>query len=119
MNHRFPSSVYLVGEEPDARFTLANERTFLAWITFGLGMISLGVALESFALALEPHCRIAASVLLIVVGAFIPVQAWAGWKRVERALRLGMPLPSMVHGLVIAGCVVMAGVLVGIGVVLQ
>ncbi|MES2867295.1 MULTISPECIES: YidH family protein [Microbacterium] len=28
---RFPASVYGQGAEPDARFTLANERTELAW----------------------------------------------------------------------------------------
>jgi hypothetical protein len=29
---RFPRRVYQLGSEPDPRFTLANERTFLAWI---------------------------------------------------------------------------------------
>ena len=33
---RFPKAVYGVGAEPDPRFTLANERTFLAWIRTAL-----------------------------------------------------------------------------------
>ncbi|NLT31088.1 MAG: DUF202 domain-containing protein, partial [Propionibacterium sp.] len=33
---RFPKSVYSTGTEPDPRFTLANERTYLAWIRTSL-----------------------------------------------------------------------------------
>jgi putative membrane protein len=35
-DRRFPRSVFSRGTEPDARFTLANERTFLAWIRTAL-----------------------------------------------------------------------------------
>ena len=37
------------GEEPDPRFTLANERTFLAWIRTSLGLMAGAVAMEAFA----------------------------------------------------------------------
>ena len=33
---RWPSRVYAHGHEPDPRFSLANERTFLAWIRTAL-----------------------------------------------------------------------------------
>ncbi|HET9290174.1 MAG TPA: DUF202 domain-containing protein, partial [Actinomycetes bacterium] len=33
--------------EPDYRFTLANERTFLAWIRTSLALLAGGVALHS------------------------------------------------------------------------
>ncbi|MBM4509720.1 DUF202 domain-containing protein, partial [Rhodococcus hoagii] len=31
------------GEDPDPRFTLANERTYLAWVRTGLGLIAAAV----------------------------------------------------------------------------
>ena len=37
------------GDEPDPRFTLANERTFLAWVRTSLGLVAGSVALETFA----------------------------------------------------------------------
>ena len=36
-----------LGEAPDYRFSLANERTFLAWIRTALGFLAAGVALIS------------------------------------------------------------------------
>ena len=33
-----------VGEDPDPRFTLANERTFLAWIRTAMALIGGGLA---------------------------------------------------------------------------
>ena len=32
-----------LGEAPDYRFSLANERTFLAWIRTALGFLAAGV----------------------------------------------------------------------------
>ena len=90
---RFPRSVYGRGTEPDARFTLANERTFLAWVGAGLALISVGVGLETLALSLPPAFRSAASALLILGGMLCPGQAWFGWARVEKALREQRPLP--------------------------
>ncbi|MGO1317490.1 MAG: YidH family protein [Cellulomonadaceae bacterium] len=91
---RFPRALYARGSEPDARFSLANERTFLAWVGAGLALISVGVGLESLALNLEPHLRLAAAAVLVLGGTACPVQAWFGWRRVEGALREGRPLPS-------------------------
>ena len=68
-DRRFPASVYSRGTEPDARFTLANERTFLAWIRTALAFLAGGVALEVLGLDLHPGFRVAASLLLVAVGA--------------------------------------------------
>ncbi|TQO19384.1 uncharacterized protein DUF202 [Rhodoglobus vestalii] len=68
---RFPRRVYGAGSEPDARFSLANERTFLAWIRTALALISAGVALEAFVLPIAPAFRLGASLLLILLGVVV------------------------------------------------
>lgn len=116
---RFPQSVYSRGEEPDARFTLANERTFLAWIRTALALMAAGVALEALGLGLQAGLQLAASVILMVTGILAPVQAWFGWARNERALRENTPLPSPMLALPVILAVALAGVLVLLGLVLR
>jgi Predicted membrane protein len=114
-DRRFPASVFTVGAEPDARFSLANERTFLAWIRTALALLAGGVALEALGLGIHPGFRLAAS-LLLLAGLLTPAQAWLDWKRTERALRLGTPLPSAPPILPLTIIVFAVGVLVLIGV---
>lgn len=114
---RFPTSVYRHGEEPDARFSLANERTFLAWIRTSLALIAGGVALEALAPGLHPGFRLAASLILVVAGILAPLQAWIGWARSERALRLNTPLPSAALSLPVGIAVLAAGVLVLLSII--
>jgi putative membrane protein len=109
---RFPRQLYTVGTEPDARFSLANERTFLAWIRTALALIAGGVALEALALGLHPGLRLAASIVLVVAGLATPIQAWFGWVRVEKALRLNKPLPSPLLSAPLGIAVVLVGILV-------
>lgn len=118
-DRRFPASVFGQGTEPDARFTLANERTFLAWIGTSLALISVGVAMESLALDLHPGFRLAASLVLMLAGLVSPVQAWFGWMAVERSLRLGRPLPASFLAPPLAVAVAVAGVLVTAAVLLR
>lgn len=116
---RFPGSVFRHGAEPDARFTLANERTYLAWIRTSLALLAGGVALEALGLGMHPGLRLAASIILICAGIATPIQAWFGWARAEHALRLSRPLPSEALALPIGLAVVAAGILVFLGVVVQ
>lgn len=116
---RFPHSVFGRGDEPDVRFSLANERTFLAWTRTSLALLAGGVALEVLGLDLQPHLRLAASLLLIALGTLLPLMAWGEWAGTERALRLDRPLPQPPMGLVLAVGVVTAGVLVGLAVLLR
>ncbi len=115
---RFPAHVYGRGEEPDARFSLANERTFLAWITAALALISVGIGLEALVPGLHPGFRKAAAVVLIVSGLAAPIQAWFGWVRVERAMRESRPLPAPVLAPWLAVAVAVAGVLVLLGILI-
>ncbi|MCC2334791.1 YidH family protein [Cellulomonas wangsupingiae] len=112
---RFPRWVYDVGTEPDARFSLANERTFLAWARTGLALLAGGVALEALALPVEPGLRLAAAVVLVVLGTLAPAVAWWGWVSTERAMRRGDPLPAPVGFVLLVAGVGVAGVLVLVG----
>ena len=116
-DRRFPLSVYSRGSEPDARFSLANERTFLAWISAGLALISVGVGLESLALGLQPGFRAAAALVLVLGGIACPAQAWFGWAQVETALREGRALPFAPLVVVLPFVVAVAGILVLLGLV--
>ena len=72
---RFPRHVFEAGTEPDPRFTLANERTFLAWIRTALALVAAGVALEALALPLQPALRFTASMILLALGLVVPTLA--------------------------------------------
>ncbi|HYH23960.1 MAG TPA: DUF202 domain-containing protein [Blastococcus sp.] len=116
---RFPRSVYGVGDEPDPRFSLANERTFLAWIRTSLALSAAGVALEALDLPIAPGLRLACALLLVGLGILGPVQAWTGWAATERAMRRGRPLPSPLLSPVIAVGTLVAGVLLMLGFLLR
>lgn len=82
------------GSTPDYRFSLANERTFLAWIRTSLAILAGAVAIDQ----LTPHIapapvRIALCVMLAVVGAVLAVQAYARWSAQEQAMRHKLELP--------------------------
>lgn len=118
-DRRFPRSVYRHGSEPDARFTLANERTFLAWIRTALAFLAGGIALELLGLDLHAGLRLAASLVLVLTGLVAPVLAWIGWARTERALRLARPLPASPSGVVLGTAVTAAGALVLLAILLR
>jgi putative membrane protein len=115
---RFPRRVYGAGEEPDARASLANERTFLAWIRTGLALAAAGVALEAVDLPVAGAPGRGAALVLVALGTVTPVLAWTRWAAVERALRLRRALPSSFLGPVVAVGAAVAGLLVLIGLVL-
>ncbi|MGP6173190.1 YidH family protein [Corynebacterium sp. A21] len=100
------------GEEPDPRFTLANERTFLAWIRTALAFMAGGVALAAFPVEHVPELfRTGLAVFLIAVGVLIALGAAFRWLRIERAMRHQRPLPAPAIIPVLAGSAVMASVL--------
>jgi putative membrane protein len=81
------------GSEPDPRFTLANERTFLAWTRTTLALMATGLAVVEF-LHSEPRAvRLAIGGPLVVLAGVVALRSYGRWEAVERALRLGRPLP--------------------------
>ena len=110
---RRPRSVYGVGSEPDPRFSMANERTALAWVRTALGVVAAGIGLTTVTrLASLPRVLDLLAATLCLLGAVLAAAGVAGWRRKERALRLGEPMPAPVALPWLAlGVVVVSGVL--------
>lgn len=115
MSRRFPQSLYSTGAEPDPRFSLANERTFLAWVRTSLALLAAGVALEALQIPVSPGFRLASALVFVALGVLAAVQAWVGWYRTERSMRLNRALPGPSVGLVIVLGVIVAVVLLTLG----
>jgi len=92
---RKPASVYGVGSEPDPRFSLANERTALAWLRTGLALVAGGVALTTLGTIADSGALLdVVAAIACLAGGSLAVGALVGWRRAERALRLRQPLPA-------------------------
>ena len=102
------------GTEPDPRFTLANERTFLAWIRTSLAMVAGGIAVEAFTSELFiPEVRKTVAVLLLLLGLVTGGGSFFRWLNVERAMRHQAPLPvPLIAPILAAGGAVVAAVLI-------
>jgi putative membrane protein len=107
---------------PDYRFSLANERTLLAWLRTALALVAGGVALTQFAPDLGvPGASSVVSVALLVAGLLTALAGHRRYVRNERAISADEPLPvspaaAWVTGLV-ALLVVALLVLVVVGTV--
>ena len=105
---RWPTAVYGTGREPDPRFSLANERTFLAWIRTALALLAGGVAVDAIDLSLSPVLHRGLAALLVTLGLVCALASWLRWARAERAMRRVEPLPSSRLSVLLAGALVVA-----------
>jgi len=87
----FPDDPRRVGKDPDYRFTMANERTFLAWIRTALALAAGGLGavtiLDDF--TGEEFLGLGLLALSFATAA----TAYRRWALNERAMRLDEPLP--------------------------
>jgi putative membrane protein len=90
--------------EPDARFTFANERTFLAWARTALAFVAAGLAIVQLLPPFPgvPWGRRLLGIPLIVIGGVIAVVGYSQWSRNQRSLRNGEPIPRSVLPRVLA-----------------
>lgn len=107
------------GEEPDPRFTFANERTFLAWHRTALALIGAGLAVSQLLPEFDLPGGALLGLPLILLGGLLAFTSYGRWAANQRALRLGLPLPThwvnQVIGIVIGVGAVVAAVLVIVG----
>jgi putative membrane protein len=85
---------------PDYRFTLANERTFLAWIRTALAFAAGGLAVIGFIPDFLGAEALALS--LLILSAVVAGGAYRRWILNEDAMRRDEPLPASVLPRVIA-----------------
>jgi putative membrane protein len=109
------------GTEPDARYTFANERTFLAWSRTALALVVAGLGIVQL-LPPFPHVpwgRHLIGVPLIALGAVVAGAGYAEWTRNQRALRRGDPVPHSIMPAVLAVTIACIAVIAAIVLLLS
>jgi putative membrane protein len=106
-------------DEPplDYRFTLANERTFLAWIRTSLGLLAGGVAVHTLVQPFRIRgVRTTIALGCIVLAVILATGAYTHWRGVEEAMRARRPLPrtAMVPLLAVGVAVISAVACIGL-----
>lgn len=116
----FPSDddgIRAVGDEPDYRFTLANERRFLAYVRTALAFFAAGTAILSFFDQVIGH-RVLVVVIgsgLYALGLFTAATCYWRWRQLESAMRRGAPLPFSVVPPVITGSLILLAAVAFVG----
>ena len=87
----FPRDPTTVGDDPDYRFTLANERTFLAWVRTALALSAGG--LLALTVLDEVRGEEFLGIGLLAISFLTAATAYRRWALNERAMRLNVPLP--------------------------
>ncbi len=82
--------------EPDYRFTLANERTFLAWLRTALALLAAGIAVHQLGEPLRPAwARTALSLVCLLMATAASLGGVLRWRSVQRAMRRQADLPLL------------------------
>jgi putative membrane protein len=108
------------GEEPDYRFSLANERTFLAWVRTALALLAGGVLLEQIATHLGPHAvLVSLATALAALAALLSGLAYVHWRASEIAMRNHDKLPGTMAIPLLTGTLVVVCAVISMLLLLQ
>ena len=99
--------------EPDYRFTLANERTFLAWVRTALALLAGAVAVNEFApsFSFPGGGKLLAGILAITSIASVGGAALR-WRTTQQAMRCDAPLPPAIMPWLLAAGIILIGLVV-------
>ena len=100
------------GQEPDYRFTLANERTYLAYLRTSLACYAGGLSAVQF-LDLGPDRLVAKiiGVILVCAGIVTTAGAFRRWQLNQAAMREGARLPVTRLPLMLGATIAVVGLL--------
>lgn len=119
-NTAVPTPDPLAEQEIDYRFTLANERTFLAWMRTALGLLAGGVAVHTL---VQPFhlagFRKAIALSCLVLAVIVAVGAYGHWRRAGIAMRRGHPLPNTVMVPVLSAGIAVVALLAAVAVLVR
>jgi putative membrane protein len=99
-----------VNDDPDPRYSLANERTFLAWIRTSLGLLAAAAGLLAIDLPWPAGVVRSMSILLGAAAGFSAFASWDRWRKVERAIAEGQAAPPPRVHVVLAVAVAVSAV---------
>jgi putative membrane protein len=106
--------------EPDYRFTLANERTFLAWIRTALALLAGAIAVVSLVPSFGYQgARTGIGVVLALLGIAVSAGSARHWQRNQKAMRRGADLPRSRMPAIVAGALAVLAVLIAILLLLR
>lgn len=104
----------------DARFTLAAERTVLAWIRTALGFIAGGVAIVYVAPDLrESWLEAVLGAVMVLLGCAIAITGGLRWRRTTRVLRSGGEMPGPSSVLFVVAAIVVLSVMIVMAILIQ
>lgn len=102
----------VIDEDPDVRFSYANERTFLAWNRTALAMVTAGLAVTQLLPPFEvPGGRRMIGLPLILIGTLVAIASFFQWQRNEAAMRAHRPLPKSILPALVAAVVALSAVI--------
>jgi putative membrane protein len=77
--------------EPDVRFSLANERTLLAYQRTAIGLVAGAIAVAHF---FDDDISVVLAVALLLTGVVAAFGGYVQFRRVDEAIRTGRPVGS-------------------------
>ena len=103
--------------EPDYRFTMANERTFLSWQRTALGLLAAAVALVQLVPEMTvPGARRLLGIGLVLLAILTSGMGLVRWQQADHAMRRGDPLPRHPSPVYLAAGLILVG-LIALGLV--
>ncbi len=107
------------GTAPDYRFSLANERTYLAWIRTSLALLAGAIALDQLTPDLaNPTFRLIISCFLCICSALVAIYAYRRWSLNEQAMRHNKELHYTSYMKVISGLLVILTIAITLAITL-